>query len=117
VVLVPMPVLARHIPEVVGVEHIPDVELDMVQARAKHIQQLVGGTDIPVEREVGNPVEQDHRGELEQLGRHIRNSHMGSPHRVVVVQLELVVELERCIQLVEAGLGLLDLVTIHQQEI
>jgi hypothetical protein len=117
VVLVPMPVLARHIPEVVGVEHIPDVELDMAQARAKHIQQLVGGIDILAEREAGNPVEQDHRGELEQLEPRIRNSHMGSLRPVVVVQLELVVELERCTQLVEAGLGLLDLVTIHQQEI
>jgi hypothetical protein len=113
VVLVPMPVLARHIPEVVGVEHIPDEELGRGQARAKHIQQLVEGTDILAEREVGNPVEQDHRGELEQLEPRIRNSHMGLLHPVVVVQPELVVGLEQYIQLVEVGLGLLDLVTIH----
>jgi hypothetical protein len=114
VVLVPMPVQARHIPEVVAVEHTPDVELDREQTRAKHTQQLV---DILAEREVGNPVEQDHRGELEQLGRRIRNSHMGSLHPVVVVQLELVVGLDQYIQLVEVDLGLLDLVTIHQQGI
>jgi hypothetical protein len=111
-----MPVQARHIPEVVGVEHTPDVELDMAQARAKHIQQLVEDIDILAEREVGNPVEQDHRGVLEQLERHIRNSHMGSLRPVVVVQLELVVGLEQYIQLVEAGLGLSDLVTTHQEE-
>jgi len=112
-----MPGLARHTPEVVVVERTPDVELDMAQARAKHIQQLVEGTDNLAERVVDNPVAQDHRGELEQLGRRIRNSHMGSLHSVVVVQLGLVVELEQCIQLVEAGLGLLDPVTVHQQEI
>jgi hypothetical protein len=117
VVLVPMPVQARHIPEVVAVEHTPDVELDREQTRAKHTQQLVGGTDTLAERKVDNPVEQDHRGELEQLGRRIRNSHMGSLHPVVVVQLELVVGLDQYIQLVEVDLGLLDLVTIHQQGI
>jgi len=52
-----MPVQARHIPEVVVVEHNPDEELGRVQARAKRIQQLVGGIDILAEREVGNPVE------------------------------------------------------------
>ena len=56
-VLVPMPVQARHIPEVVVVEHTPDEELDRAQARAKRIQQLVGGIDILAEREVGNLVE------------------------------------------------------------
>jgi hypothetical protein len=117
VVLVPMPVQARHIPEVVVVEHTPDVELGRGQARAKHIQQLVEGTDILAEREVGNPVEPVHRGVLEQLGRRIRNSHMGSPHPVAEVQLELVVELEQYTQLVAVAPGLLDLVTIHQQEI
>jgi hypothetical protein len=113
VVLVPMPVQARHIPEVVGVEHTPDVELDMAQARAKHIQQLVEDIDILAEREVGNPVEQDHRGELEQLGRRIRNSHMGSLRPVAEVQLELVVDLGRYIQLVEVDPGLLNLETNH----
>ena len=53
---------------------------------------------------------------LEQLERRIRNSHMGSLRPVVVVQLELVVGLERYIQLVEVDLGLLDLVTLHQHE-
>ena len=53
VVPVPTPVLALYIPEVVEVEHTPDEELDKVQARVMHIQQLVvEGTGIPVEREV-----------------------------------------------------------------
>ena len=58
VVLVPMPVLVRNIPEVVEVEHTPDEELDKVQARVMHIQQLVvEGTGIPVELEVGSLAE------------------------------------------------------------
>lgn len=57
-VLVPMPVLARYIPEVVEVEHIPGEELDKAQARVMHIQQLVvEGTDNSVEQVVGNLVE------------------------------------------------------------
>jgi len=40
---------------------------------------------------------------------------MGSQRPVVEVQLELVVALERYIQLFGVDLGLLDLVTIHQQ--
>ena len=42
---------------------------------------------------------------------------MGSLRPVVVVRPELVVGVERYIQLVEVDLGLLDLVTTHQQEI
>jgi len=57
VALVPMPVQARHIPEVVVVEHTPDEELGKVQARAKHIQQLVEGIDTLAERVVCNLVE------------------------------------------------------------
>jgi len=58
VVLVPMPVLARYILEVVEVEHIPGEELGRVQARVMHIQQLVvEDTGIPVEREVDSLAE------------------------------------------------------------
>jgi len=58
VVLVPMPVLARYIPEFVAVEHIPGEELGREQARVMHIQQLVvEGTGIPVELEVGSLAE------------------------------------------------------------
>ena len=118
VVLVPMPVLARYILEVVEVEHIPGEELDRGQARVMHIQQLVvEGTGIPVELEVGSLEAWARRDELEQLERRIRNSHMGSLRPVVVVRPELVVGVERYIQLVEVDLGLLNLVTIHQQEI